>query len=97
MSSGMTKSRPSRAALARPARSRWSVARGEAPSRSSGEARVAATSLMTYCFSGSATCTVRTAAIRSLMSSAWATGSSVSSGEDDPCESSIASSDSALG
>ena len=33
----------------------------------------------------------------SLMSSAWATGSSASSGDDDPCASSIASSDSALG
>ena len=49
------------------------MARGEAPSRSSGEERVAATSLITYCFNGSATCTVRTAAMSSLMSAAWAT------------------------
>src|SRR5207248_2265141 len=46
-SSGMTKSRPSRAAYARQARSRCSVARGEAPSRSSWLDRVAFTRLIT--------------------------------------------------
>ena len=73
------------------------MARGEAPSLSSGEVRVALTRLMTYCLIAWATCTPRTAAMRARMSLPCATGSSWSSGDDDPCESSIESSASGSG
>ena len=78
--------------LVRAARTSCRVARGEAPSRSSGSRRVVATSSTQYCRTSRATCTRRTASTTAATRRASVTGRSRSIGSAAACSSTMASS-----
>ena len=88
---------PTAAADAFAARTRWSPARGEAPSRTLGSVRVARTSLSRYSRTCGETCTWVTASTRERSVSESVTGAMASSGSSRSRSVSISSSSVALG